>query len=262
MALGIRGLSHHPATWSVLLALLALSDVAVSAPPTATPATSPAPPPAASVEIAAADGLMLEGTYWSAPGPGPGVLLLHQCNMDRWSWQPLAEALARNGIHVLAFDFRGFGESKGTGPDFSKSGEKLWPSFLDDVDRMVAFFRTMPDVDGERFGVMGASCGGSQALLLALRDPKVKALGFLSSSLPWIEPGDVVQFEVNRSLPILAIASEGDAETFDKTRGLFERSKDPLSKAVLYKGNLHGVPLFEHDPGLVDSIVKWFGAAL
>lgn len=263
MALGIDRLFRR-FTPSASMALLALAVTlpAAATPPAATPAASTAPPNPVAVEIVAADELMLHGTYWAAAQPGPGVLLLHQCNMDRWSWEPLAKAFAQAGTHVLAFDFRGFGESRGTGGDFKSDSEKLWPSFIDDVDRMVAFFRTLPDVNADRFGVMGASCGGSQALLLALRDPKVRALGFLSSSLPWIEAGDVVQFEMNRTRPILAIASEGDKETFDKTRGLFERSKDPMSKIVLYKGDLHGVPLFEHDPGLVDSIVRWFAATL
>ena len=223
---------------------------------------APASPPA-SLDIMAADGLRLHATYWAAAGPGPGMLLLHQCNRDRASWAPLAEALAAAGVHVLAFDFRGFGGSRSDlVGDFRTESERLWPDFPADVDRALAFLRTLPDVDGQRLGVMGASCGGSQALLLALREPKVKAIGFLSSSLPWLEEQDLVQFETNRTLPILAIAAEEDQGTFERTRRMFERSTDPASRLIVYKGKLHGVPLFEHDPGLVDSIVAWFKAGL
>lgn len=221
-------------------------------------AADPAP-----VEFAAPDGLMLQGSYWAAAGPGPAVLLLHQCNADRDSWAPLARALSAAGVHVLAFDFRGFGGSRSElVGEFAEQSKELWPAFPDDVDRAVAFLRGMPDVDPSRLGVMGASCGGSQALLLALRDPGVKALGFLSSSLPRLDNVDVAQFEANRSLPLLAVAAEKDEGTYERMRELFAKSADPRTKLVLYKGELHGVPLFEHDAGLVPSIVAWFTAAL
>ena len=225
----------------------------------AVPAATAAAPPPAAIEFAAADGLLLHGTYWAAAKPGPAMLLLHQCNRAHSSWAPLAEAFARAGVHVLAFDFRGFGASKSERVgEFQAESDRLWPDYPSDVDRAIGYLRTLPDVDGKRLGVLGASCGGSQTLLVALREPKVRAIGFLSSSLPWLDEGDLVQFEKNSALPILAIASEEDAETLARAKRLFDRSSDPHSKLIVYKGKLHGVPLFEHDPGLVDSIVAWF----
>lgn len=239
----------------VVLALLTPGTMDRAA---AAPGIIPSP-----VEFAAPDGLMLQGTYWAAAGPGPGVLLLHQCNADRASWEPLGRALAAAGCHVLAFDLRGFGGSKGgLGGDFATDSKTLWPMYPGDVDRAVEFLRGLPDVDGARLGVMGASCGGSQALLLALRDEKVKALGFLSSSLPWLGESDVAQFTANRSMPVLAIGAEEDEGTFERMKAMFDISKDPLSKLILYKGDLHGAPLFAFDAGLVPSIVAWFGSAL
>jgi hypothetical protein len=38
------------------------------------------------VDIKAPDGVSLKGTYFSAGRPGPAMLLLHQCNMDRHAW--------------------------------------------------------------------------------------------------------------------------------------------------------------------------------
>src|ERR1700758_612119 len=70
------------------------------------------------VDLAAADGIALKATYFAAAKPGPGVLLLHQCNQQRKSWDVLAEAMTRAGIHVLAVDYRGYGESGG--PRFDK----------------------------------------------------------------------------------------------------------------------------------------------
>jgi len=243
-----------------------------TAPPaTATPAVKPRPPvastkpipPPAPIEIAAADGLKLHGTYWAAPERGPVVLLLHQCNKDRRVWEPLALALAANGIHAFAFDFRGIGESVNAENDsFPQYHDALWPSFVDDVDRMMSFMRTLPDIDVDRFGVVGSACGGSQALLLSVRDPKVKAICFFSTALPWIAATDITQFQLNRSIPMLLISSEGDREAPSKSRMLFDQGRDPLTKLIQYKGDMHGTELFTQDPGLVDSMVRWFASVL
>ena len=65
------------------------------------------------IDIKAPDGVNLKGTYFSPARPGPAMLLLHQCNMDRHAWDTLANDLAGSGVHVLTLDFRGYGESGG-----------------------------------------------------------------------------------------------------------------------------------------------------
>ena len=60
------------------------------------------------LDITTSDGLKLKATYYSPEKPGPGMLLLHQCNMNRKSWESLATSLAKSGIHVLTFDYRGW----------------------------------------------------------------------------------------------------------------------------------------------------------
>src|SRR5271165_1548876 len=69
------------------------------------------------VDLTASDGTKLKATYFSAAKPGPGVLLLHQCNRQRKVWDSLAQQLAASGINVLTLDLRGFGESGGTPAD-------------------------------------------------------------------------------------------------------------------------------------------------
>src|SRR5512146_3198266 len=46
------------------------------------------------VDLTSADGTKLKATFFAAAQPGPGVLLLHQCNRDRKVWDPLPEQLA------------------------------------------------------------------------------------------------------------------------------------------------------------------------
>jgi predicted alpha/beta hydrolase len=73
------------------------------------------------VTFAAADGFMLKGTFYPARVAAAGILLLHQCNADHQIYNELATLLSNAGYHVLAFDFRGFGKSKGGDyTDFAK----------------------------------------------------------------------------------------------------------------------------------------------
>ncbi len=65
------------------------------------------------VDLTASDGTRLKASYFPADKPGPGVLLLHQCNRQRKVWDGLAQQLSAAGINVLTIDHRGFGESGG-----------------------------------------------------------------------------------------------------------------------------------------------------
>ena len=46
------------------------------------------------VDLNASDGTKLKATYFPSAKPGPGVLLLHQCDQDRKIWDPLPQQLA------------------------------------------------------------------------------------------------------------------------------------------------------------------------
>jgi predicted alpha/beta hydrolase len=65
------------------------------------------------IDLKAPDGTILKASYFAAAKPGPGVLLLHQGNRTRHSWDDLAEQLAAAGINTLTLDMRGYGESGG-----------------------------------------------------------------------------------------------------------------------------------------------------
>jgi pimeloyl-ACP methyl ester carboxylesterase len=67
------------------------------------------------------DGVELHGTFYPGRKPKtPAVLILHRYGGDHQGWENLAEKLQDKGFAVLAFDFRGHGESTKISPEFWK----------------------------------------------------------------------------------------------------------------------------------------------
>src|SRR5579863_9406398 len=119
------------------------------------------------VDLTASDGTKLKASYFAAK-PGPGILLLHQCNRQRKVWDDLAEQLAASGLNVLTVDLPGFGESGGKRPDQASSPQEAnqivdeqWPV---DVDIAFRYLQSQPGVDRGVIGTGGASCGVNQAV--------------------------------------------------------------------------------------------------
>ena len=206
------------------------------------------------VDIKAADGANLKGTYFSAGRPGPAMLLLHQCNMDRHAWDGLAEDLAGNGFNVLTIDFRGFGES---GDQSERAaGRPKWPG---DVDAAYAYLTSQKGVDQSRVAVGGASCGVTQSADLAVRHPEIKALMLLSGMA---SDAAKTYLAGNPSLPVFGAASEGDTGAAKGIQEAVAASKDPKSTVKIYPGTEHGVPMFAKNPELEPMIVTWLKAQL
>ena len=195
------------------------------------------------VELKGADGVVLKATYFSPGGPGPAVLLIHQCNMTRRAWDDFADALATAGFHVLAPDLRGFGDS----------GRKPEPrKFAGDLDVAFGYLMAAAGVDSGRLAVGGASCGAVEAALLASRHREVRALVLLSGGA-----GAGQSFIADTpSLPVFGAAAERD-DAVEPTRQAVEASRNPHSNLRVTEGREHGVAMFRSHPDLVALIVQW-----
>jgi uncharacterized protein len=140
---------------------------------------SPGPvPPAASVLPGAedvtfetADGLRLAGWFVPAP-PGdpadragrarPAVLVCNGNGGDRSMRAPLAAALARMGLAVLLFDYRGYG---------GNPGHPTEEGLAADARAALGYLAGRPEVDPERVIYFGESLGAAVALRLATERP-------------------------------------------------------------------------------------------
>ncbi len=206
------------------------------------------------VDIKAPDGANLKATYFSAGRPGPGMLLLHQCNMDRHAWDGLAEDLAGNGFNVLTVDFRGFGESggsKSTDPDTRAANRKKWP---EDVDAAYSYLTKQKGVNLSEMAAGGASCGVAQASDLATRHHEIRALMLLSG-----QASDAAKEYIagDKSLAVFGAASSGDIGAAKGIKEAEGASKNPRSVIKIYDGTEHGVPMFAKNSDLQPMIVSW-----
>lgn len=211
------------------------------------------------VDIKAPDGTNLKATYFSAGRSGPAMLLIHQCNMDRHAWDGLASDLASNGINVLTYDNRGFGESGGSksnDPDTRAAERKKWPA---DVDAAYAILLAQKGVDSARIAVGGASCGVTMSSDLVSRRPEIKALMILSG-----RASDATKEYIanDKSLAVFGAASSGDTAAADGIRAAEGASKNPKSVLKIYDGDEHGVPMFTKHSELEPMIVTWLKAQL
>src|SRR6476469_6440479 len=105
----------------IALTILALFAIACSGPPKVSPndvRNGPAPEQPASgkpyktIEIDSIDGTPIYGSMYAADKPNsPALLLLHQWQSDRHSFDDFSARMQAKGFTVLAIDGRGFGES-------------------------------------------------------------------------------------------------------------------------------------------------------
>jgi len=214
------------------------------------------------VELTATDGTKLKATFFSAGKTGPGVLLLHQCNLQRKGWDGLATQLAAAGISVLTLDYRGYGESEGKAPkdlppaEAAKVLNEKWPA---DVDVAFTYLVSQPGVDARVAGAGGASCGVNLSIHLAMRHPEVKSLVLLSGNA---DREARAFLEKSEKMPVLLAAADDDAGAVELMEWLYSLSTNPGSKFLEYPNGGHGVHIFAAHKELPASITDWYSQTL
>jgi fermentation-respiration switch protein FrsA (DUF1100 family) len=112
-----------------------------------------------------------QGEAFEGPAGRPCVVMAHGLGATRDSGlDGFAEGLSQAGLDVLAFDYRGFGESGGEPRQLVSIRAQL-----DDYRAAVAHARALPGVDPERIVVWGVSFAGGHVFVVAAADPAVAA---------------------------------------------------------------------------------------
>ena len=214
-------------------------------------------------DLTAADGISLKVSYFSADKPGPGVLLLHQCNRQRKIWDGLALQLVESGISVLTLDLRGFGESGGNRqdkltPEEAQAAEAKWPG---DIDVAFQFLKSQPGVTSDAIGVGGASCGVNNSIQAARRHPEVKSLVLLSGGT---DPQGRQFLRRPGGVPVLFAVADDDEfpPSVQTMEWLYSLDSNPGKRFLHYAMGGHGADMFPFHPELQRTIVEWFVTTL
>lgn len=105
------------------------------------------------------DGVMLAGDEWngSMDSPSPTILMLHGGGQNRFSWKNTGQVLADQGLHVVALDARGHGDS-----DRAAAGQYGIKALARDVAAVL-------EQIGRPVVIIGASMGGMTGIIAAHR---------------------------------------------------------------------------------------------
>lgn len=215
------------------------------------------------VDLTAKDGAKLKATYFAAARPGPGVLLLHQCNRDRKVWDALAQQLSVAGVNVLTLDYRGFGESAGVPHDKATPQQQAdlvakWPG---DIDVAYEYLVSQPGVERDAIGIGGASCGVNNSMQAVIRHPEVRSLVLLSGNTNY----DGRQYlRRDKTAPVFFAYAADDpypASVFD-IQWLYSLTGNPGKKLVHYPNGGHGADIFQAHPELMKAITDWYVTTL
>jgi pimeloyl-ACP methyl ester carboxylesterase len=107
------------------------------------------------VKFRGSEDLVLVADEWNPAGAGPMVLMLHGGGQNRFSWKNTGQVLADEGLHVVALDSRGHGDSDRS-PDANYTVDALCEDTL----------QVLEQIDGPVI-LIGASMGGMTGILAA-----------------------------------------------------------------------------------------------
>jgi fermentation-respiration switch protein FrsA (DUF1100 family) len=241
--------------------------------PRAVPPAAAVLPAAEEVSFTTADGLRLQGWFVPAaslPGRGsrqgrsPAVLVCNGNAGNRSLRAPLAAALARAGLAVLLFDYRGFA---------ANPGRPTEEGLAADARAALAYLAARPEVDPARLVYFGESIGAAVALRLATeRPPAALVLRSPFASLaevgrryyPWL-PVSLLLADRYDSLgqvgrlaaPLLVVAGERDRIVpAAHSRRLFDAAPEP-KRFVLLPGADHNDLELLAGPRLLEELLAF-----
>ena len=183
--------------------------------------------------------------YADLYGKGPnGVVLAHGGPFNKESWKPQAETLADAGFHVLALDFRGYGQSTGPGHDSPMTA----PLYLD----VLAAVRYLHSQGAKTVSVVGGSMGGGAAAdAMVVSEPgEIDRLVELGSAT-WDFPAEKIK---GRKLIIVARDdANDDGPRLPNIQKNYDKMPEP-KRIIIVEGSAHAQFLFQ--TGQADRVMR------
>jgi len=164
------------------------------------------------------------------------VVLAHGGQFNKGSWAKQAVALDAAGFRVLAFDFRGYGQSHGPG----QADIYTAPLYLD----VLAAVRYLKSHGAKTVSVVGGSLGGGAAgdASIESKPGEIERVVFLGAS-----PNRPAGKLKSRSLFIVARDdANDDGPRLPGIRAQYEKAPQP-KELIILDGSAHAQFLFESD---------------
>lgn len=244
---------------SIVVGVVALAALAVAG---AVPAASP---PSLTASCGDASGVTARpffvrtsdgvGLYSIEAGDGPtAVVLVHESPASLCGWLPYIPSLTAAGLRVLAFDLRGFGNSK-------VPARAPYRAYDRDLEAVVARAR---DDGARRVFLMGASYGGALSVTYA---PRLRLDGVISLSgeiyLPSSSANALLSAPRLRA-PLLIVGSRHDHWLpVRDALTLLRRAGSKDKRTAFYPGGWHGWSIVETAPYVAGAralILAWISA--
>jgi len=137
-------------------------------------AADPGALPWRAVNLPTANEKCLFGWFIPAAPGAPALVIMHGWGGNAEMMLPLAAPLHAAGYSLLLVDARCHGRSDGD--TFASL-----PRFAEDIEAALAWLRRQPGVDPAALGVIGHSVGAGAALLVATRQPELRAVVSLAA---------------------------------------------------------------------------------
>jgi fermentation-respiration switch protein FrsA (DUF1100 family) len=216
------------------------------------------------VTFTTADAVTLHGWFFPSPAPASATVLVFNGNAGHRAYRaPLASALRANGLNVLLFDYRGFGDNAGAPTEGGLAA---------DSRAARAWLLGRPDVRSSPLIYVGESLGAAVAIELAdahppaglvLRSPftSMTDMGRLHYPLlpvRWLLRDRYPSIDriARIRAPLVVIAGDRDAIIpVDNSRRLYDAAASPNKRWVVVSGADHNDEELVAGPMVVQAIV-------
>jgi pimeloyl-ACP methyl ester carboxylesterase len=190
--------------------------------------------------------------YANVYGAGDrGVVLAHGGRFNKESWDKQAKTLTTAGFRVLAFDFRGYGKSRGPG----QAAPMDAPLQLD----VLAAVRYLRKAGVKSVSVVGGSLGGGAAgdASIASRPGEIDRIVFLGSS----PNGTADKLKCSSLFIVARDDANDDGPRLPGIRAQYEKAPEP-KQLIILDGSAHAQFLFQTDQGerVMREIVRFLSA--
>jgi dienelactone hydrolase len=219
------------------------------------------------LQFVSAGNARIVGTiYETGKLKSPAVLLLHQWQNDRKSFDAFAKILQEKGFVVLAIDGRGFGDSVKT-----TDGKTILPERTDqvveamktDVDNAFLLLADREDVDAENIGIIGASYGSSLAIIYGSENKEVKAVAALSPGTNYF--GNLPTEPAVKAFgdrPLLLVAANDDKDSVNSVADLASAADSLDVEVKVFEKGGHGTDLFKAGVDLDKLLIDFLTESL